>query len=102
MNAAKFSLHLCFCVNIIDKSLLHLFLSEDAAILGGYGAAGLILDAPDRHAEVFGFDQNSDIIGLQRFFKFICNLKSQTILHQKATGVVIHTSLAFREAQYWP
>src|SRR5690625_5197490 len=102
MNAAKFSLHLCFCVNIIDKSLLHLFLSEDAAILGGYGAAGLILDAPDRHAEVFGFDQNSDILGLQRFFKFICNLKSQTLLHLRAAGVVIHNSVDFREADDLP
>src|SRR5690625_1480873 len=100
MNAAKFSLHLCFCVNIIDKSLLHLFLSEDAAILGGYGAAGLILDAPDRHAEVFGFDQNSDILGLQRFFKFICNLKSQTLLHLRAAGVVIHNSVDFRSEEH--
>src|SRR5690625_6939325 len=73
MNAAKFSLHLCFCVNIIDKSLLHLFLSEDAAILGGYGAAGLILDAPHRHAVVSVFDPTSDILGIQRLFDFICN-----------------------------
>src|SRR5690625_7526019 len=67
MNAAKFSLHLCFCVNIIDKSLLHLFLSEVSAILGGYGAAGIILDASVRHAVKFDYDLYSDLLTLPQF-----------------------------------
>lgn len=68
-------------------------LFEDAAVLHGDGGAGIVLDAAQGYAHVFGFNDHDDIGGVEGTLEGDQDLFGHALLHLRAAGKIIYDAV---------